>query len=95
MTMPQVTLHSPPKLGLLRTFGLDGGGLVGLAGSSLLVKEKTDKADGDNTNDAEDNDNASLLRSPVLALGELVGDRVAGHERLDSGHCVRSGEITK
>lgn len=88
MTMPQVTLHSLPNLGLLRTFGLDGGGLVSLASSSLLVKEETEKANGDNADDAEDDNNTSLLSSPVLALGELVGDRVAGHERLDSGHCV-------
>jgi hypothetical protein len=48
-----------------------------------------------NTDDTENDNNTSLLRSPVLALGELVDDLVAGHERLDSGHYVGSGEIAR
>lgn len=30
-----------------------------------------------------------------MTLGKLVDDLVAGHERLDGGHCVWSGEIAK
>lgn len=48
-----------------------------------------------NTDDTENDNNTSLLSSPVLALGELVDDLVAGHERLDSGHYVGSGEIAR
>jgi hypothetical protein len=57
------------------------------------VKEESHQANGNNTDDTEDDNNTSLLSSPVLALGELVDDLVAGHERLDSGHYVGSGEI--
>lgn len=58
--------------------------LLGTGGRDPLADEQANDTDGDDEDDAEYDDNTSLLLGPVLTLGD-VGDGLTGNQSVVDG----------
>jgi hypothetical protein len=91
---PTYSMRHPSTPPTAPTATLTQGLLLGLALLQALVDPEDDQTDSNNEDNAKDDDDTLLLLGPVLTLGQLARQKVAGDEGVDGSHCVkeRSGD---